>query len=132
MAACEIQGCTRPRRKRTWCNTHYEMWRRHGDPLYVRPSWRLERPGYKAAHNRVKRERGPASGYRCADCGAPANEWSYDGRDENELVDNGRGRPERYSLDTAHYQPRCFSCHRSLDARSKTRSASADVNDTAA
>ena len=27
---CSVEGCDRPRRKRTWCNTHYQRWRRHG------------------------------------------------------------------------------------------------------
>lgn len=27
---CSIDGCKRPRRKRDWCNTHYQRWRRHG------------------------------------------------------------------------------------------------------
>lgn len=30
---CAIEGCRRPRRKRQWCATHYEYWRRHGDPI---------------------------------------------------------------------------------------------------
>lgn len=34
---CSIEGCTRPRRKREWCNTHYERWRLNGDPLASRP-----------------------------------------------------------------------------------------------
>lgn len=32
---CSIEGCTKPRRKRTWCAMHYTRWRRHGDPLVV-------------------------------------------------------------------------------------------------
>ena len=27
---CSIDGCKRHRRKRDWCNTHYQRWRRHG------------------------------------------------------------------------------------------------------
>lgn len=34
---CSIEGCERPAKARTWCNTHYERWRRHGDPLMILP-----------------------------------------------------------------------------------------------
>lgn len=27
---CAVEGCTRPQRKRQWCHTHYEYWRRRG------------------------------------------------------------------------------------------------------
>ena len=46
----------------------------------------------------------------CAECGAPAVDWSYDGTDPAERIDPGRGY--RFSLDPARYRPRCRSCHR--------------------
>lgn len=30
---CSIPECGKPGRKRTWCNSHYMNWFRHGDPL---------------------------------------------------------------------------------------------------
>lgn len=33
MKLCEIDGCSRPRRKRNWCETHYSRFRVHGDPM---------------------------------------------------------------------------------------------------
>jgi hypothetical protein len=33
MNECSIDDCERKRVARGWCHTHYEMWRRHGDPL---------------------------------------------------------------------------------------------------
>lgn len=30
---CSIEGCERRAAKRGWCATHYQRWRRHGDPL---------------------------------------------------------------------------------------------------
>lgn len=32
-ATCSIDGCERPRRARGWCQRHYDLWRRNGDPL---------------------------------------------------------------------------------------------------
>ena len=32
---CSIDGCGRTKAKRGWCNTHYQRWRRHGDPDIV-------------------------------------------------------------------------------------------------
>lgn len=33
---CSIEGCGRPHFGRTWCITHYQRWRKHGDPLIVK------------------------------------------------------------------------------------------------
>ncbi len=30
---CSIPGCGKPHRGHGWCGSHYERWRRHGDPL---------------------------------------------------------------------------------------------------
>lgn len=64
-------------------------------------------PSYWAMHRRVVALRGPATGQRCAECRAPAVLWCYDETDPDEQ----RG-PRRYSLDPAHYRPRCRGCHR--------------------
>lgn len=68
---------------------------------------------YNAVHVRLAAERGPASGHRCADCDAPATDWSYNNADPAEITDRATGCP--YSLDPAHYRPRCRSCHRRVD-----------------
>ena len=66
--------------------------------------------GYWACHERVKAQRGPATAHRCADCGAAAVDWSYDGTDPDERTNPTQGY--RYSLDPVRYRPRCRSCHR--------------------
>lgn len=75
---------------------------------------------YSGAHQRVRRLRGKAADYPCADCGGRADQWSYDGLDLNEQIEqrkriDGEMVPMAYSLETKHYHPRCDSCHRSLD-----------------
>lgn len=66
---------------------------------------------YQMAHHRVRAVYGKASQYRCADCLAPAREWSYDGGDPNELREHG----SLYSLEPRYYKPRCVTCHRKMD-----------------
>ena len=58
-------------------------------------------PSYAVWHKRVKNARGPASGYACADCGEPADDWST----ANPASDDVRVR----------FQPRCRKCHRAYD-----------------
>ena len=34
---CAIEGCPARAEARDFCKLHYSRWRRHGDPLYIRP-----------------------------------------------------------------------------------------------
>ena len=48
IVACSIDSCERKSVSRGWCDRHYRRWKRHGDPLYVKPGngqWGDERPG---------------------------------------------------------------------------------------
>lgn len=109
---CEVPGCGRPHFGRGYCRAHHARWQRYGHPQAELPI--LEKTtggvGYWACHERVKAVRGPATAGMCAECGAPAVDWSYDGTDPVERVCPYRGY--RYSLDPARYRPRCRSCHR--------------------
>src|SRR5262249_53502776 len=58
-------------------------------------------PSYDVWHRRVTTARGPASGYPCADCGNPAQDWST-------------ADPSSDDLHT-RFQPRCRRCHRHYD-----------------
>lgn len=71
---------------------------------------RVRGTSYPAALARVTARRGPVGELVCAECGAGAQCWSYDGTDPDERPRPGRG--SFYSLDPGHYRPRCRSCHR--------------------
>jgi len=49
----------------------------------------------------VKKARGPASDYRCIDCGGQAEDWSTADRSSNDV--------------RVRFQPRCRKCHRRYD-----------------
>jgi hypothetical protein len=76
-------------------------------------AWKGTDAGYDAAHARVVRLKGPAREHRCADCGGPAVDWSYEGGAADEKRD-AEGRP--YSPTPSYYTPRCRPCHRTHDA----------------
>lgn len=86
---------------------------------------RLKNPTYVSAHYRIYRERGPASDHSCVDCGRTAEEWSYDGQAEHEMVQTlpfKTGMVQaRYSPDPKDYSPRCKSCHGLRDATSNAK-----------
>ena len=43
---CSIEECDKPSKSYGWCNSHYERWRKHGDPLKSRSGAKLStRPG---------------------------------------------------------------------------------------
>lgn len=71
-------------------------------------------PDYAAMHRWLPALRGPAAACACAECGAPARCWCYDGSDPDEKRDPASDR--RYSLDPDRYRPRCASCHRTIAA----------------
>jgi len=72
-------------------------------------------PTYSTVHHRLRRLRGPASRWPCQECDQPAREWAYDNSDPNELVGTNSASRVRYSLDLAHYDPLCRTCHRRRD-----------------
>lgn len=75
---------------------------------------------YAAAHYRVRAAKGRAIEAPCVDCGEQASQWSYDGLDPDALMEtrtfhSGERRDVSYSLDPAHYDARCRSCHSRFD-----------------
>lgn len=129
---CTVRGCDRPRHtngrggRYPLCGAHRSRKQRHGDvmadkPLRARSDWRPEEPcGYHTAHTRIHSNRGPASAHPCVDCGAPAEEWSYNHSGRYELTEvrhiQSRTTTVTYSTDPAEYDPRCRPCHRRQDS----------------
>jgi hypothetical protein len=70
---------------------------------------------YTAVHRRLRKWMGPASNYRCARCGEPASDWSYDGSDPKPLTAQVHDREVEYSSDLTRYRTLCRSCHTSID-----------------
>jgi hypothetical protein len=58
-------------------------------------------PSYDVWHHRVNKARGKASGYACADCGNPAQDWSTVNPSSGDIA--------------VRFQPRCRRCHRHHD-----------------
>ena len=71
---------------------------------------RLARPGYKAVHERLKRDKGPAAEWSCAHCSLPAANWAYVGGDPDELFEK-----RAYSTNLDSYIPLCHKCHVAFD-----------------
>lgn len=71
---------------------------------------------YDAAHARLRRVRGSASGYACWRCGKPAEAWAYVHADPEPRRDaEGREAGRPWSPDPDQYRPTCRSCHRAWD-----------------
>lgn len=118
---CSVPGCDAPHRAHGYCLNHGRHVEKGGHPDHVgdvvhhgeaNGTWLGDDCGYTAAHDRVRRRRGPAKSHACIDCGAPARHWSYNHRDPNERL-----HPDgyAYSADPAMYDPRCVPCHKRFD-----------------
>lgn len=107
---CAADGCDEERRKTIYCAFHYQRVRK-GVPL-DQPLRGGEHVKYAAVHLRVQAAKGKASEHRCVDCGAQAQEWSYN----NSGIKEQQDATGRYSTDLDQYDPRCKPCHRRFDA----------------
>jgi hypothetical protein len=77
---------------------------------------RSDDAGYGAAHGRLNQDRGRAKTHACIDCSNPAQHWSYNHDDPDELIAYGlSANGVAYSLDSSHYSPRCVPCHKIFD-----------------
>lgn len=105
------------------CGKHLERHRKYGtatevphyrgEPSWSNPNWRGNKAGYNAVHTRIRTLNGPASSHECADCGMPAQHWSY-----NHCCDEEAHSTEGpYCHHPEHYEPRCVPCHKLHDLR---------------
>lgn len=80
-------------------------------------NWRGDSVAYTSAHQRVRAEHGPASGWRCAcGCGRQAEEWAYLGTDpEPKLSTHADSLGSLYSTNLEHYAPLAMTCHKRFD-----------------
>lgn len=122
---CSVDGCDA---RAAWstglCRIHAERVRRYGTTDLLggpapmigpdNPKWKGAAVRYGPAHERVARQRGPASTHRCVECGAPARHWAL-----AEITPAVRFTPDDrvgpYSLDPADYAPMCVPCHKRHD-----------------
>jgi hypothetical protein len=115
-AVCSYDGCNRKYYGKGWCNKHYQRWVKFGDAGTVLPgAWRGDDVGYEAVHERMRRQLGPASAFRCAHCEGPATDWAYDGTCPDEKLGPRHGRMLTYSTDPDRYMPLCRVCHSAYD-----------------
>lgn len=115
---CSVEGCTNQRKyvETGWCQTHYHRYWRTGT-TELKPKPLRTDLTYYGAHGRVKAFFGSATKYECVLCGAPADEWAYDGTDESEKTFLAQGQyPVAYSVWPEFYMPLCSPCHRARDA----------------
>lgn len=66
--------------------------------------------GYYGAHDRVRKQRGPAKSHLCTECGKQARDWAQ--------IHGTTG------LETDHYRPMCHKCHFRYDEVAKRAMAS--------
>lgn len=126
---CPVEGCTQlDKGPNGLCGKHRERVRSHGDPTVshagsgqLSPSWRGSDIKYRAAHERVQTQHGPAFTHACVNCGSQASHWSYNHDDPDELFDQKLRLP--FSTDPAHYSPRCVPCHKLFDLTRERASA---------
>jgi hypothetical protein len=73
---CSAPGCDRDDlHGHGYCGKHYQRRWKTGsvdDPQSTAP------PSYKAVHDRLTQQRGPARNHACLTCDHPADEWAYD------------------------------------------------------
>jgi hypothetical protein len=106
---CVMDDCERSPIARGLCPMHYHRWERLGDPSVT---LHADQRSYSAMHMWIRSQRGQARDHQCVDCSAPADDWSYDHADPDEVFDE---RGFTYSRKVEHYAPRCKPCHRRFD-----------------
>lgn len=116
--ACVVDGCKRPaERTDGLCRACLYRLQRNGTFDYVGYRTPDHLATYTIVHQRIRSTYGPAAKRKCVDCGRQARQWSYNHRDPNERwgPSDSYPVPMPYSVDLAHYEPRCVPCHKRMD-----------------
>jgi hypothetical protein len=72
-------------------------------------------PQYRAAHIKIRRERGVARNYLCAYCKNPANHWGLNHNAVEKLIEKGEWQVRTFSNNPYNYLPLCSKCHNQYD-----------------
>jgi hypothetical protein len=119
---CTFPGCTRRAQSRGYCSAHNRQQRVHGRMVDIREQTVWDTCTYSAVHHRCRQLWGRVQQYPCVECGKPAQEWAYDGKDPTELHAEGTDWEKRrsivpYSRFPEFYMPMCKGCHKRRDMR---------------
>jgi hypothetical protein len=119
---CTFPGCTRRPIARGYCSAHLRQQRVHGRMVAIRERTVWDACTYSAVHHRCRHIWGRVQQYPCLDCGRPAEEWAYDGKDPTELYAERTDWGKRksivpYSRFPEFYMPMCKACHKRRDMR---------------
>lgn len=97
------------------CYPHYQQLREHGRIVRVEVNpYRTDNPTYGTVHSRLKRKRGIASQYPCAECGEQAKDWAFDNQEPYWINPKTECA---YHDDLSRYRPLCKKCHVAESAR---------------
>ena len=116
--ACVVDGCKRPaERTDGLCRACLYRLQRNGTFDYVGYRTPAHLATYNLVHQPIPTTYRPAAKRKCVDCGRQARQWSYNHRDPNERwgPSDSYPVPMPYSVDLAHYEPRCVPCHKRMD-----------------
>jgi hypothetical protein len=136
---CIIEGCDRGQLARHLCGRHYDQQRYERaasiiictvdgcDNTATRGRYVSSREKgenarcfihyfqnvtYSASHDRVYALWGSASQYPCVKCGCTAQDWCYDGADQDQILGSKNGSAlMHYSVWPEFYMPMCRKCH---------------------
>lgn len=119
---CVFLDCTRRAKSKGYCAAHLRQQRVHGRMVAIREQTVWDTCTYSAVHHRCRQLWGRVQQYPCIDCGKPAEEWAYDGKDPSELhAESTDWGPRKsivpYSRFPEFYMPMCKGCHKRRDMR---------------
>lgn len=111
-------------KKSVLCKFHAGRKNRGLDIDAPRKQYHLGNPGYGATHDRVRKERGPASLQACVDCGDQARDWALKPNTEDIVIQqDGANAGRTFSRDVNDYEPRCRPCHINHDTENHLQRA---------